>query len=227
MSTSSQQHRGGRRQPFGSLNANTIAAAKDAAVGADGGSIGASSAAAAAAGARSPMKSDPSSARKKKSRGSSTLPTIVTRSKSEKGASSSSSSLSGSVASSSRAEDKEMDAPSMESPKKKARGVVVSQTESAFAASRSDVASIFRRPFTGGAWDDELESMLELKPANPVVDNDDGSVGNGGDATGSKIDATEPLKKELDDENVRGEPILWSHRVKEDDKIGFKIHADL
>jgi len=94
-----------------------------------------------------------------------------------------------------------------------------------FAA--SDVADIFRQPLAveedadNGFWDDEMESMLELKQANPILND---SMDGEDKIEEGRIDPSNSLAKELD-ENVSGEPLSWSNRLEEG-KDGFKIHMD-
>lgn len=225
--------RGGRRQPFGFLHANTITSSSDTGK-AKGGSDALSAAGGGpAAAAEEPLKRGS----KKKFRG--VLTSIVSRrGRGRKNDRSSSEGSSSPI---------DLDTPLPESPAKKARDTkdagedskpcAISVTGgSQFAA--SDVASIFRqRPAavegTGGPWDSaELEGMLELKRANPIdegsytydqfVDIDSGEVIKSKDET---ICPSACLAQELD-ENVPGEPLLQMHRVEEGKDGGFIIYTD-
>lgn len=87
--------------------------------------------------------------------------------------------------------------------------------------SASDRASVFRQqPAMDGAdfWNDEMEDMLELKQANPILDDGEEEEGNNVE----RFDPSQALTKELD-EHVSGKPIMWSPRLQ-DDEDGFKIH---
>mmetsp|Transcript_53228 Transcript_53228/g.113094 ORF Transcript_53228/g.113094 Transcript_53228/m.113094 type:complete len:232 (+) Transcript_53228:56-751(+) len=230
MSTSNQQQRGGRRQPFGFLHANTLSSAKGKGCpGTNAGNGGGGGA--AAAHSSDPVKNES----KTKFRG--VLTSIVSRSKGTKNQRNSGSSSS----------ESEEDVSMSESPTKKSRVTkeedpkantgVASNTAASECTRRGlschnefgagGVAGTFRqRPAAedtvGGFWDDELEDMLELKLANPIlndsVDDQEESVEK------ERIDLSKSLAAELD-ENVSGEHLLWSNRLREE-KNGFKIHID-
>lgn len=206
----------GRRQALGFLHANSVAGEAEG-TGGNGN---------AAVHSVVPTKNEP----KKKFRG--VLTSIVTRSKGKKNGRSTRSESS-----------KEEDVSMSESPTKKTRvmedeedskpSAIATAAVAATATTTldneidaSDVAGIFRqRPADDDRcfWDDEMEGMLELKRANPITDGE--LKDDNGDESGARANPSELLSKELD-ENVSGEPIVWSKRLPEDEVTGFKIHIE-
>jgi len=257
MSTSNQQQRLGRRQPFGFLNANTLSSGTG-----KSGTDGSGTAASAGHHASDPIKNES----KKKFYG--VLTSIVSRggassgeqrgSKKKHERSGSGGSSSSSSSSSSPPEARE-DALSMRksptkteeeeaskalettSPDAATLAAVVLPAQSSCTQrtaptssslqhnefATSDVAGIFRprSPVDragddSGFFDDEMEAMLELKPANPILDDSlDVEI-----EEGRRIDPSEPLATELE-ESASGQPLCWSNRLEEGDG-GFKIHVD-
>mmetsp|Transcript_37744 Transcript_37744/g.79063 ORF Transcript_37744/g.79063 Transcript_37744/m.79063 type:complete len:237 (-) Transcript_37744:214-924(-) len=235
MSTSNQHQRGGRRQPFGFLHANTLSTGKAAkgsgAVAGSGGVGGAAS----AAHSSDPVKNES----QKKFRG--VLTSIVSRTKQGKKNERSHSGSSSSV--------EEENVSILQSPTKKNRITTgedpkTDTTANTVTAAKEDkrsgptgynefdaneTAGVFRpRPaleedaLGGGFWDDEMEDMLELKQANPIMDYSlDDEEDN---ILEDRIDPTRSLAKELD-ENASGVPLSWSNRLPEGDD-GFKIYRE-
>jgi len=255
MSTSNQHQRGGRRQPFGFLNANTISGST---VSGKNSGAGISAAATAAAAHSNPIKNEP-----KKKLGFGILRSIVTRSKGKRHVEESASATSehgsaaelleggkpGSPTKKTRVmtmEDEDAKPSSADSITDTAVAAddyisAVSDTPSLFRSfegnqfAASDTASFFRqRPMKmddGAAdfWNDEMEDMLELKRAKPIMDHGEEEEDNtvAPCATRFTYDPSQALMKELTDENTAPDstPILLSNRVHEDNN-GFNIYFD-
>ena len=202
----SNQQRGGRRQPFGFLHANTLSATKaKCSVAATGNGTG--------DGATAPgLSFDPvKNESKKKFRG--VLSSIVAKRKAGKNNARSSSSRSSSleeylVESRRRTEEDQN---------------LYADATSDAAAGLGDFAagdgSIFRK---SGLWDDDMEDMLTLKLANPV--SDDWADVEECAHEKETIDPSKSLARELD-EHASGEPIS-SHSRLEYGECGFQIHID-
>lgn len=240
MSTSNQHQRGGRRQPFGFLNANTLSSAtkvhgRSGSGSDEGGNVGIAASA-------SHSYSDPVKDESRKNMRC-ILSSIVTRNsgkeqrgtKNERGRSGSSDEDSGDMLESptkkTRVTMEEDSKPCADDaaaamPSTKKEESPKSSTDE-FATMRSDVASVFRQPPDADFWNDEMEDMLELRLANPILDDGADRGEDRVDGSQGKADpsAYASLTRELD-ENVSGEPISWSDRLQEDEDVGFKIHVD-
>lgn len=234
MSTSNQQRSSGRRQPFGFLNANTIPSAKSAGSLAASGDKGG---AAATDGHKKQFKGVLSSIvklkqgkKKERSRGGSSSSLSVSSDEEVKILSESPSKKTPVMKREEKADDSKPVTPNdaaaettLAGPKRQAPS---ESHHSEFAA--SDVAGVFRsRPDEVDAetdfyWDDGMEDMLELKQANPILDESLDCVEE--ETSEGRIDPSNNLAKELE-ESASGEPISWSNRVQEDED-GFKIHLD-
>eukprot|EP00571_Detonula_confervacea_P009810 CAMPEP_0172300562 /NCGR_PEP_ID=MMETSP1058-20130122/2630_1 /TAXON_ID=83371 /ORGANISM="Detonula confervacea, Strain CCMP 353" /LENGTH=245 /DNA_ID=CAMNT_0013010381 /DNA_START=43 /DNA_END=780 /DNA_ORIENTATION=+ len=244
MSTSNQQQRGGggRRQPFGFINANTLSSATgpSSAVSGNG---GAGVGTATAAHSSDPVKNES----KKKMRG--ILRSIVTRSKgkrNERSATTGSGSSDEDVVVSMLESPTKKTRVMTEEESKPSSADTATTTAAAvdvalpmpekqecsksdaneFAA--SDLASMFRqrqRPAMENTdfWNDGMEDMLELKQANPILDDSEEDE-EGDNVERGRTDPSQALTRGLD-ESVSCGPIMWSNRLQED-KDGFKIHFD-
>lgn len=206
---SSNQQRGGRRQPFGFLHANILSSANaKGSVANTGDSTG--DGVATTAHSSDPVKNES----KKKFRG--VLTSIVSRrikgnnyGRSQR-FSSSGADLVEYLAK--REEDRKPNADATATTDPAADNLCHD-----FPA--SDVAGIFRQ---GGFWDDGMDDMLELKQANSISDECT-DVEEHTDKE-EKIDPSKSLAIELG-ENTSGELILSHNRLKHGEN-GFKIHID-
>lgn len=230
MSTFNQSHqplplpRGGRRQPFGSLHANTLPPAEGGPAGDGDGA--------------DPVKSES----QRKFRG--VLTSIVSRGTSnnnnnkgrgrvrERWSRSSSTALS---TTNTEYEELEPRAVAAAPPREETvacRGTVADgphprPNHDGFVA--SEVAAIFR---PGGHWDSEMEDMLTLRQANPI--SDENVVRQSVSQTGKEDEEAREEEKRVDpsawpagdfDQRDAGAP-LFSRDCLHEGEEGFKIYAD-
>lgn len=84
-----------------------------------------------------------------------------------------------------------------------------------------EVESIFK-PSRTHHYDDEMEDMLEIKLANPVLDD---SIDDDADEIGIGKKGVESVDDTIVATDSKWKNIMWSNRVHED-KHGFQIHVD-
>ena len=87
-----------------------------------------------------------------------------------------------------------------------------------------EVESIFK-PSRTYHYNDEMENMLEIKLANPVVDDDDSIDDANAEEIIGKKRGVEHVGDTIVATDGKWKNIMWSNRVHED-KYGFQIHVD-